>query len=50
MEEEILRNGWLTCDATEELVFDSDSGTKWSNALQSLGIDPTGLSGMAGRA
>lgn len=50
LEEEILRNGWLTCDATEELVFDSDSGTKWSNALQSLGIDPTGLSGMAGRA
>ncbi len=50
LEEEILRNGWLTCDATEELVFDSDSGAKWSNALQSLGIDPTGLSGMAGRA
>ncbi|MGB5557705.1 MAG: YqgE/AlgH family protein [Paracoccaceae bacterium] len=50
LEEEILRNGWLTCDATPELVFARDSSTKWGNALHSLGVDPTGLSAAAGRA
>ena len=50
LEAEILHNGWLTCDASPELVFAADSGTKWNNALNSLGIDPTGLSAAAGRA
>ncbi len=50
LEEEILRNGWLTCDATPDLVFALDSSRKWSKALGSLGIDPTGLSAAAGRA
>ena len=50
LEAEILRNGWLTCDASPELVFARDSGAKWHGALESLGIDPTGLSAAAGRA
>lgn len=50
LEDEILRNGWLTCDSTPEIVFARDSGAKWSNAVQSIGIDPTGLSSAAGRA
>ena len=50
LEAEILQNGWLTCDATPELVFARDSSAKWGRALGSLGIDPTGLSGAAGRA
>lgn len=50
LEAEILHNGWLTCDASPELVFATDSGAIWNNALSSLGIDPTGLSAAAGRA
>lgn len=50
LESEILRNGWLTCDATPDLVFARDSGAKWGEALKSLGIDPRGLSAAAGRA
>lgn len=49
LEQEILANGWLTCDASTDLVF-SDSGEKWQSALKSLGVDPLGLSGTAGRA
>ena len=50
LEGEIVHNGWLTCDATPELVFSSDSGQKWGAALKSLGIDPLTLSATAGRA
>jgi putative transcriptional regulator len=50
LEGEIARNGWLTCDATPEIVFDLPDAQKWSAALSSLGIDPLGLSAAAGRA
>ena len=50
LEEEILRNGWLTCDANEDLVFFGRNSEKWSKALKTLGIDPLTLSSAAGRA
>jgi putative transcriptional regulator len=50
LEGEIVRNGWLTCKADPALVFDLPDDRKWSAALQSMGIDPTGLSAVAGRA
>lgn len=50
LEDEIARNGWLTCDARPGLVFDTDDDQKWMQALHTLGIDPLGLSGVAGRA
>ncbi|WP_299676192.1 YqgE/AlgH family protein [uncultured Roseobacter sp.] len=50
LEGEIARNGWLTADASPELVFDVGAEDKWSEALVSLGIDPLGLSSAAGRA
>ncbi len=50
LEAEIARNGWLTCDASASVVFDLPDGDKWAAALSSLGIDPLGLSGTAGRA
>ncbi len=49
LEQEILANGWLTCDARSDLVF-GNSPEKWQSALKSLGVDPLGLSGTAGRA
>ena len=50
LEAEILQNGWLTCDATPDLVFGDDDEGKWSAALKTLGVDPITLSSTAGRA
>ncbi len=50
LEDEILQNGWLTCDADPELVFGSDDAGKWEAALKTMGIDPLLLSSTAGRA
>ncbi len=50
LESEIARNGWLTAEATDEIVFSRDNGAKWSKALKSLGIDALSLSSDAGRA
>ncbi len=50
LEAEILQNGWLTCEASPELVFDGDDGSKWEAALKTLGVDPLTLSATSGRA
>jgi len=50
LEAEILQNGWLTCDATPQLVFEVDDQTKWTAALATLGVDALMLSADAGRA
>ncbi len=50
LEEEFQQNGWLSCDATPELVFGADDVGKWSAALGTLGVDPLTLSAAAGRA
>lgn len=50
LEGEISQNGWLTCEATPELVFGTQDCEKWQVALAQLGVDPLGLSATAGRA
>ncbi len=50
LEAEIARNGWLTCEASSEIVFSDDNDRKWEKALATLGIDPLLLSASAGRA
>jgi putative transcriptional regulator len=50
LEDEILRNGWLTCEAAPDLVFSSRDGEKWTRALKTIGVDPLTLSSAAGRA
>lgn len=50
LEGEIGQNGWLMAPATPDLVFGSENNTKWTKALQSIGIDPMLLSADAGRA
>lgn len=50
LEDEIGANGWLTCDASSDILFDDDNATKWERALGKLGIDPLMLSAEAGRA
>ncbi|MBW4710555.1 YqgE/AlgH family protein [Roseobacter sp. YSTF-M11] len=50
LENEIVKNGWLTTDANPKLVFSTPAKSKWSEAVRSLGIDPLGLSPTAGHA
>ena len=50
LENEIHQNGWLTCDASAEIVFGENDDGKWVAALGVLGIDPLLLSAEAGHA
>lgn len=50
LEGEIAQNGWLTTEASPELVFGTKDVSKWTQALCDMGIDPLGLSDTAGRA
>ncbi|UYV38419.1 YqgE/AlgH family protein [Rhodobacteraceae bacterium D3-12] len=50
LEDEILSNGWLTCEAEQSLVFEEADLRKWEAALKTLGVDPLTLSAAAGHA
>ena len=50
LEEEILRNGWLTVRADPAILFDIPSAERFAAAMNLLGIDPTLLTGEAGHA
>jgi putative transcriptional regulator len=50
LDSEFRANGWLTVDADDDLVFDSDLDSKWTRAMAKIGIDPRMLSDTAGHA
>jgi putative transcriptional regulator len=50
LEEEIGRNGWITVDATHEIIFETPIEQRYERALGLLGIDPRMLSQEAGHA
>ncbi len=50
LEDEIAQNGWLSCDARQDIVFGRANEHKWTAALKVLGIDPVLLSPTAGHA
>ena len=50
LESEIAANGWLICNASSDIVFDTADGDKWEAALSTLGISPLALSSEGGRA
>jgi putative transcriptional regulator len=50
LESEILANGWLTCPADAELIFDPDFANKYDRALAKLGVQAGWLSSDAGHA
>jgi putative transcriptional regulator len=50
LEDEIGRNGWLTVDATPEVIFDTPVEQRYDRALSLLGFDPRMLSQEAGHA
>ncbi len=50
LETEIQNNGWLTCPADPDILFDDDVDAKYARALSKLGVDQANLVGDAGRA
>lgn len=50
LEREIIDNGWLTCPADPDLLFDSDMDRKYDRVLASIGIDESRLSHFSGHA
>jgi putative transcriptional regulator len=50
LEDEIQRNGWLSCAADEDLLFSHDLDGKYHSALHKIGVDPAMLSSEAGHA
>ena len=50
LEDEIARNGWLTCPPYDEIVFDRNLSGKYDRVLASMGINPAMLSCTAGHA
>ncbi|HEX5600740.1 MAG TPA: YqgE/AlgH family protein [Hyphomicrobiaceae bacterium] len=50
LESEIHANGWLSCQADLDLIFDLDVEEKYERALSKLGIDPIHLVNAAGHA
>jgi len=50
LENEIRSNGWLHCDADEDLLFNTNVELKYDQALAKIGVDPSFLSGVAGNA
>lgn len=50
LEDELRRNGWLTCDADEDILFSTDDDAKWARALAKLGVSPSTLSAVGGSA
>lgn len=50
LEKEIRENAWLTCDASEEVLFHIPVEKRWEAALHRMGIDPAALADVAGHA
>jgi putative transcriptional regulator len=50
LEDEIRANGWLTCEASLPLLFNTDIELTWQRAIGTLGIDPAQLSNISGNA
>jgi putative transcriptional regulator len=50
LEEEIVRNGWLTVRADPAIIFDVPLEERFTAAMKLLGIDPLMLAGDAGHA
>jgi putative transcriptional regulator len=50
LEQEIVKNGWLTVAADPAIIFDLPIAERFAAALKLLGVDPMMLSGEAGHA
>ena len=50
LESEIMANAWLTCPASETVLFETPVDMRWEKAARLMGIDVRLLTGAAGHA
>jgi putative transcriptional regulator len=50
LENEMQHNGWLFCEADDDLLFGADNDGKYVRALRKIGVDPLMLSSESGHA
>ena len=50
LEDEILRNGWLTVHADTDLIFNVPPEARYDAAMHALGVNAVNLSEEAGHA
>ena len=50
LEQEIQQNAWMTADADDEIIFNTDFEQKWPRAMAMLGVDISMLSSLSGHA
>lgn len=50
LESEIMANAWLTCPASETVLFETPVDERWEKAARLMGIDVRLLTGAAGHA
>ena len=50
LESEIIQNSWMSLTVETSFLFDDDVSRKWNNAYKLIGIDPSSLSSVSGRA
>lgn len=48
MEDEVINNSWLNCDADKKIIFDTPYENRWNDAVEKLGVDTTFMSNIAG--
>ena len=50
LESEIIQNSWMSLAVETSFLFDDDVSRKWNNAYKLIGIDPSSLSSVSGKA
>jgi putative transcriptional regulator len=50
LEDEIMKNSWMTLAVDSNFLFDDEVSSKWLQAYKLIGVDPNNLSFYSGRA
>jgi putative transcriptional regulator len=50
LESEIMENSWLSCPASETILFKTPTERQWEEAAKLMGVDVKQLAGVAGHA
>lgn len=50
LDQELQENTWLVLDSADDIIFDVPPDEKWDVAIRRMGVDPTMLSRVPGRA
>ena len=50
LEDEIIKNSWMTLSVDTSFLFDEEVSKKWTEAYKIIGIDPDKISFQSGRA